>query len=100
MTEDEFKKEMEELMCPEGWENCLEEVENFIFGVSNLADRYKKRELVAALAYLGRSLRWHVENPEAETPWLGSHEWEAAMHISQGYVDAGENQNEETKNGN
>jgi hypothetical protein len=88
MTDEELKDYMDEFL-PEGWENCLEEIESFIFGDARVAARYKSRELVGALGYLLKELHWKAENPGKEELWQGSHEWEHAMNLSQGYVDHG-----------
>lgn len=86
MNANEPQNEMNEYV-PDGWENCLEEIECFIFGKSRLATRYNDRELIAALCYLGRSLVWKRKNPGREDEWIGSPAWESAMTISQLFLD-------------
>ena len=89
MTEEEFEKAMSEIL-PEPWQNCLDEIENLIFGNSNIAVRYKDVEIVAALSYIQGFLEWKIKNPKEEiSEWSGSFEWEDQMHTSQGFVDHG-----------
>jgi hypothetical protein len=74
MTEQEFQEAFDE-MLPEPWENCLEELERFIFGEGNLANRYTPHELVAALLYLERSQAWKLQRPGRECEWLHSRDF-------------------------
>lgn len=79
MTEEGFEKEFEELARPEPWENCLVELEQFIFGSSNLANRYTAHELVAALFYLSESQGWKANNLGKEHEWIESLECEGVV---------------------